>query len=270
MSWGQLYGVGVGPGAPDLLTVRAVRVLNDVDVIAIPRPNKWSKSLAWRIAEPNVEKNDEQEHLFLEFPMTKDKSVLGPAWDKAFAAIGQRLAQGKSVAFITQGDPMVYSTFIYLFSAANKLWPEVPVKIIPGVTSISAVPAAARVPLADGMERVAVLPATYGVDDLRQVLNDFDTIVLMKVSSVIQDVVGLLEEEGLLDKAVYVEKASSSEERVIRDVRQIRHDKCVYFSMIVVAKKERAGILSDDAESLQKLEKYWQSGVDEGEGNHAH
>lgn len=243
MTMGKLWGVGVGPGAPDLLTLRGLRTMQSVDVLAIPRPNKYSKSLAWRIAEPNLEEREDQEKLFLTFPMTKDPDVLIPAWQYAFDEIHKRLKEGKNVAFLTQGDCMVYSTFIYLYSHAKEHWPDVEVEVVPAVSSISAVPSAIGIPLVDGQERVAVLPATYGTDDLRKVLKDFDSVVLMKVSSVMDKVIDILEEQDLLDKAVYVERATSDQERVVRDLKSLKNDKCVYFSMVVVNKKERSGIL---------------------------
>lgn len=243
MSYGILVGVGVGPGAPDLLTLRAVNVLRRAEVLAIPRRSEYSPSVAWTIAKPAVGEVPGQERLFLTFPMTKDPDRLRPAWDLAFAEIGERLSQGKSVAFLTEGDPFVYSTFIYLMREAPVRWPGIQIEVVPGVSSITAVPAVTGIPLADGQERVAILPATYGVDDLAEILRAFDTTVLMKVGSVMPTVVEALEREGLVDKAVYVSKATTSEERIVRDVRTIRNDRCDYFSAVVVSRKERSGVL---------------------------
>jgi precorrin-2/cobalt-factor-2 C20-methyltransferase len=244
MIYGTLYGVGVGPGAPDLMTLRSVQVLRTVPVIAIPRRSEYSPSIAWEIARPNVGEVAGQERLFLTFPMTKDPERLRPAWDEAFAQIGTRLEQGLSVAFITEGDPLVYSTFIYLLAESSERWPGVPVEIVPAVSSITAVPAVTRTPVADGQERIAVLPATYGVDDLADVLRRFDTIILMKVGSVMPNVVAALEREALLDRAFYVSKATTGQEKVVRDLRTIRNDRCDYFSMVVVAKQDRNGLLA--------------------------
>ena len=239
----KLYGVGVGPGAPDLLTLRAHRLLNKVDVLAIPRPNAWSSSLAWRIVKENIDENPDQEKLFLTFPMSKDPEVIRPHWQAAFEAIQDRLAAGRSVAFITQGDPMVYSTFIYLYGHAQRNWPEIPVEIIPGICSINAVPSCTGVPLVDGQENFAVIPASYYGENIRPILRDFDAVVLMKVSSVMPLIIKILEEEGLLDKAVYIERATSDQQKIIPDLRDVDTNKCVYFSMIIVNKKDRNGIL---------------------------
>jgi len=249
MTLGKLYGVGVGPGAPDLMTLRAVNVLRAADVIAIPRRSEFDRSVAWSIAEPSVGAVDGQERLYLNFPMTKDPERLRPAWDTAFGEIGKRLQIGKSVAFITEGDPFVYSTFIYLFAEAPSRWPGVAIEIVPGVSSINAVASSTLVPLADGKERIAVLPATYGTDDLKRVLAEFDTVLLMKVSSVMPQVVAVLEELGLLERAIYVSKATTAQEKIVRDLRSIRNDKCDYFSMVVVSKKDRSGHLQGRVES---------------------
>ncbi len=168
----KLYGVGVGPGAPDLLTFRAQRVLRESQVLVLPRANDHTGSMAWRIARSVVGEVPGQERLFLTFPMRKDPDLLRPAWDRAFAEIGARLERGLTVAFVTEGDPSVYSTFIYLAREAPRRWPGVPVEVVPGVTSVTAVPAVTGVPLADGLERIAIVPANYGVPDLAELLHE--------------------------------------------------------------------------------------------------
>ena len=241
---GVLVGVGVGPGAPDLMTLRAVNVLRTADVLAIPRRSQYDESVAWRIAKGNVGEVAGQERLYLTFPMTKDPAILRPAWQTAFEQLAVPLAAGKRVAFLTEGDPLVYSTFIYLMNEVPARFPGTRIEVVPAVSSITAVPAAALIPIADGQERIAILPATYGTADLVRVLRDFDTVLLMKVSSVMPAVVDALEQEGLLDRAVYVSKASTPQEKIIRDLRSIRNDRCDYFSMVVVAKKDRSGVLA--------------------------
>lgn len=244
MAYGKLFGVGVGPGAPNLMTLRAVEVLREVDVIAIPRSNRYAKSVAWRIAEPNVPRREGQELLMLEFPMTKDPEILTPAWDLAFTEIGRRLEQGKSLAFISEGDPLFYSTFTYLKNQAPERWPGIECEIVPAVSSFTAVPAVIQTTIADGQERVAVVPASYGLDELPGILRLFDTILLMKVSSVMPQLVAVLRAEGLLDKAVYVSKATMDHQQVVTDLASIQNDKCDYFSMVMVKKHQRSGVLT--------------------------
>ncbi|HMI83639.1 MAG TPA: precorrin-2 C(20)-methyltransferase [Polyangiaceae bacterium] len=246
MTYGTLYGVGVGPGAPDLLTLRAVDTLKRADVLALPRSSDYGASMAWKIVKPVIGERAGQERLFLTFPMSKDPDRLRPAWDKAFEAIGERLLRGASVAFVTEGDASLYSTFIYLHREAPRRWPGVRIEVVPGVSSIAAVPAVTGIPLADGQECVAIVPANYGAADLERIFATFDTTILMKIGSEMPRVIDALERAGLADKAVYVSKATMSEERIVRDVRAVREEHGDCFAMIVVAKKQRSGVLVGD------------------------
>lgn len=241
--WGKLYGVGVGPGATDLLTLRAVRILNTVSVLAIPKSSEHVRPFAWRICEPVVEKNPKQEKLFLIFPMTKKSSILIPAWDVAFKQIGERLEQGLDVAFITQGDPSVYSSWSYLLEEAPHRWPGINVEIVPAVSSITAIPAELKTPLADGQERFCVLPATYGIEDLPQLAQEFDTIILTKVGRMIPDLIKMLIAHELLQNATYVAYGTTPQQRVIKDLQSIASSRCDYFSMVMISIRKRKGVL---------------------------
>jgi len=247
MSNGKLYGVGVGPGAPDLMTLRSVQVLNSVDVIAAPLGNKFTKSVAWGIAEPNIEENPDQEQLFLSFPMTKNPKILKPAWEIALNEIGERLTAGKSVAFIAQGDPLFFSTFTYMMDEIAVRLPEVEIEVLPAVSSFTAVPSAIKATIADGQERVAIVPASYGLETLPEIFRLFDTTLLMKVGSIMPELVEILEKENLLDKAVYISKATMEDETIIFDLKSIKNDKCDYFSMVMVKKSERSGVLAGNS-----------------------
>ena len=244
MNYGILYGVGVGPGAPDLITIRALNVLKQAQVLALPRSSDYGESMAWKILKPTLGEIPGQERIFLTFPMNKDPERLRPAWDTACVAIGERLERGLSVAFATEGDPSLFSTFIYLRREAPLRWPGIRIEVVPGVSSIVAVPAVTGIPLADGQERIAILPASYGVEDLGQVLEMFDTVVLMKMGAEIPKVVEALERQGLVDRAVYVSKATMAEERIVRDIRTIQAERGDCFAMIVVSRKERSGLLA--------------------------
>ena len=244
MTLGTLYGVGIGPGAPDLLTLRALEVLRKVPVLALPRSSDHGASMAWRIVRPVLGEVPGQERLFLTFPMAKDPARLAPAWDRAFTAIGERLARGLDVAFATEGDPSLFSTFIYLAQEAPRRWPGVAIEIVPGVSSITAVPAVTGVPLADGQERIAIVPATYGLGDLEALLARFDTVVLMKIGPEMPRIVAALEAAGLLSRAVYVAKATMAEQRIERDLRAVAPGREDCFAMVVVSRKERSGVLA--------------------------
>jgi precorrin-2/cobalt-factor-2 C20-methyltransferase len=235
-----------------LLTLRALQVLRRVPVIALPRSSDFGASKAWEIVKPVLGDVPNQQRLFLTFPMSKDPERLRPAWDRAFDAIGARLEQGMNVAFATEGDPSLFSTFIYLADEAPRRWPNVRVEVVPGVSSLTAVPAVTGIPLADGQERIAVLPGTYGLGDLGELLARFDTIVLMKIGPELPRIVAELERAELLDRAVYVSRATMAEQRVVRDLREVAAERGDCFAMVVVSRKERNGVLAG-AVPLQEL-----------------
>jgi precorrin-2/cobalt-factor-2 C20-methyltransferase len=242
----KLYGVGVGPGAPDLITLRALGILRSVDVLALPRANDWGESVAWSIVAPALAESA-AERLLLTFPMVKDPARMRPAVDKAMDAIGERLQAGRAVAFVTEGDPSLYSTFIYVAAEARRRWPAIEIEVVPAVSSPLAVAAVTGVPLADGQERIAIVPASYGVADLDALIAMFDTIVLMKIGPEMPAIVAALERAGLVDRAVYVSRATMKEQRIVRDLRTVGAERGDCFAMVVVAKKERAGVLMGDA-----------------------
>ncbi|AUX19825.1 precorrin-2 C20-methyltransferase [Sorangium cellulosum] len=249
---GKLYGVGVGPGAPDLLTLRAVRVLEGADVLALPRSSDFGASMAYRILEPVIGKasaRPQQERLLLTFPMSKDPERVRPYVDAAVEKIGERLSRGLSVAFATEGDPSLFSTFVYVRREALRRFPGLEVEVVPGVTSVTAVPAVSGLSLADGQERIAILPATYGVDDLTDVLTRFDTVVLMKIGPEMPKVIEALTRAGLLERAVFVSKATMPEQRIVRDLRAAQGERGDCFAMVVVTRGERSGLLVGEAEA---------------------
>ena len=244
MRYGDLYGVGVGPGAPDLLTLRALDVLRRAPVLVLPRGSDHGASVALEIVRPALGDVPGQERLFLTFPMSKDPARLRPAWDQAFAAIGERLEKGLDVAFATEGDPSLFSTFIYLAQEAPRRWPGIRIEVVPGVSSIAAVPATTGIPLADGQERIAIVPATYGLEDLDDLLERFDTTVLMKIGPELPRIVEALRRARLLDRAVYVSRATMREQRIVRDLGAMEPERGDCFAMVIVSRKERSGVLA--------------------------
>lgn len=249
-----LYGVGVGPGASDLLTYRAKEILCRVPVLALPRSNDYGASMAWSIIAPKVEPDAvaDQIRLFLTFPMKFDPQTHQRAWQKAFEAIDPHIEAGRDVAFAAEGDPTLYSSFIYLQQEAARRWPQVKVEVVPGVSSVMAVPSITQVPLADGQERVAILPGTCGYPDLEEVLDRFDTVVLMKMGPEIPRVLEILERKGLLQQARFVSRATMAEQRIVEDVRELAGERGGCFAMMIIAKKERNGVLGGEAQPLNQ------------------
>ena len=229
---GRLYGVGVGPGDPELLTLKASRILQRVPVIYAPRSVRSRDSYAIGIVRDLLDP-EKQEVVQVPFP-TDDAEGASLAWRTAAGAIAQRLQHGQDVAFITEGDPMLYSTFSYVLECIVSEYPHIPVEIIPGVSSVMAAAATAGVPLATQGQRLAILPAVYGIDDLSEVIANYDTTVLMKVSGSLLRALSNLEELGLAGKGIYIRRATTSRERVVKDLGQLSERDVDYFSLLII------------------------------------
>ena len=231
----RVYAVGVGPGDPELLTRKAERILRQVPVICAPAASAGDSSHALSIVEPFLDRT-RQQVIVQVFPMRKDQQGLDEFWDDAAETVVSHIRQGKDVAFITIGDPFLYSTFLYLYRILRERYPDIPIEAVPGVSSITAAAVAAGVPLAAASERIAVLPATFEEAKLRTTLLEFDTVVLMKVNRVFDGVYALLTELGLEGKGVFVARAGTSEERVIFDLASLVGKKLDYLSLLIVKK----------------------------------
>lgn len=237
----RFFVIGIGPGDPELLTMKAARILKQCPVWFVPRGRKEGKSTALSIVEQVVESRDKEifNHYF---PMKKIRMGETPdpevsaAWRKAADAILEKLGQGQDVAFPTLGDPAIYSTGFYVYETLVSIAPDLKIEIVPGVSSIGASAAAASQPLCLGDDRMVVIPATFENGRLREVLEQFDTVVLMKVHRVMKRVVGLLGEMDLLDRAVMVERSSQTGEKITRGLRQLSNTEPHYFSTIIVRK----------------------------------
>jgi precorrin-2/cobalt-factor-2 C20-methyltransferase len=229
---GRFYGVGVGPGDPELLTVKAQRVLQQVPVIFTPQAETSRDSYALSIVRGVIDESH-QEILRGTFP-TDDAEAAGEVWEAAAVTIAERLLRGQDVAFITEGDPMLYSTFSYVLESIRANHPEIPVEIVPGVSSVMAAAASACVPLVTHGQRLAILPAVYGIDDLREAISNYDTIVLMKVNRVLLQALANLENLGLAGHAIYVRRASTPREQVVMDIQQLSEEDLDYFSLLII------------------------------------
>ncbi|MCX7843478.1 MAG: precorrin-2 C(20)-methyltransferase [Clostridia bacterium] len=235
---GKMYGVGIGPGDPELLTLKAKRILEQVDCIAIPKTSGDRKSHALSIVSRVMDVK--KDIIELVFPMSFDGEILGKGWKDAVGEVRQRLEQGKDIAFITLGDPTVYSTYFYIHKELKSMGYET--EIVPGVTSFCAAAAKAGVSLGENRESIAVIPSAYECENLDEVLDGFDTIVLMKVAKNIDMLRKKLMEKGLVDKAVIVSKCGFEDELIEFNLNKVEDEKLSYFSTIIV-RKAWSGIL---------------------------
>lgn len=236
---GRLYGVGVGPGDPEWLTLAALRVLVRVPTVAYPAGAEGEGGLAYEIVRAYLDPS-RQELLPLAFPMTRERAVLEAAWDRLADEVAGRLLGGRDVAFVTEGDPLLYSTFVPLSERVVARHPEVEVEVVPGISSLAGAAARLAWPLGQGDERLAVVPATDDREALKAVLEQFDTVVLLKVAKVFDEVVDLLEEMGLLDRAAVLSHVGGPAERIERTAATLRGQRLPYMTLMIIRCGRRA------------------------------
>lgn len=226
---GIFYGVGVGPGDPELLTVKAIKVIEAADVIIAPKTEKKEGSVALTIAGPYVK--PDVEILTQVFPMVSDTEILSEAWESNKQTILALLAAGKKVVFLTLGDPMFYSTYIYVFRLLEDA--GYPIETIPGITAFCAIGSKLGYPLVEGNNILSIIPATIEEDKLDQALAMSDNVVLMKVYKNYHEVVEKLQRFQLADKAVMISRCGLPDEEVVRELRSADGKKINYLSTIL-------------------------------------
>ena len=231
-TYGCLFGVGVGPGDPELLTLKALRVIQSAPVICVAQGQGDSESMAMNTVREFLDESH-QEVLRLDLP-TDESPGSSRSWRTAADTIHGRLQQGQDVAFITEGDPMLYSTFTHVLESVRGTFPEAPVEVVPGVSSVMAAAASAGVPLVTHGQRLAILPAVYGIDDLREAITNYDTIVLMEVNRTLLEALANLEKLGLAGRAIYVRQATTPREQVVQDIQRLSAEDLDYFSLLII------------------------------------
>jgi precorrin-2/cobalt-factor-2 C20-methyltransferase len=175
-----------------------------------------------------------QEIVVQQFPMTTDQARLIPAWQEAAALIAANVQAGRDVAFITIGDPLFYSTFIYLLRIFGETYPQLPIVIVPGISSINASAALALTPLAEGDERMVVIPATAGVEKIMEALAKYETVVLLKVKPVYAEILELVRQTGRERGTLFVERVGSGRQTVLTDFGEIAAHKPDYLSLMII------------------------------------
>ena len=240
---GTLYLVGIGPGDPELMTCKAVRVLEQASVFIGPKAKKNGASNAVQIAAEQVDLSGKTV-LELCFPMKKialgtthDPEVVA-AWQEAAEIVLAYLDKGDDVAFPTLGDPSLYSTAFYLLHTLQELRDKIRVSVIPGITAMAACSARVCMPIGLGDDVVSIVPAAFDDDRLKTILQSFDAVVLMKVFRKMKRIVPLLEELGLVERAVLIERCGMDDQRIYTDVRETLGRELHYFSTLLIRKKE--------------------------------
>ncbi|MEW8958475.1 precorrin-2 C(20)-methyltransferase [Neomoorella humiferrea] len=234
---GTLYGLGVGPGDPELLTLKAKAILEQVPVLAVPVSQRGEESLALQVVRPFTRPDQEIMNLFM--PMTRDRDYLERAWDAAAAELLTVLVAGRDVAFLTLGDASLYSTYSYLMERLQRLKPDLQIVTVPGITSFAAAAARLNVPLAVGDEPLAIIPALKDPAVLKEYLTLFPNLVLMKVARRYDAIVSVLEEAGVAGpgvagQAYLASRCGCPGESYSRDITAEKGKKQDYLSLIIV------------------------------------
>lgn len=229
---GKFIGIGIGPGDPELLTLKAQRLIQETEIICVPKASKDKDSVALEIIKPHL--TNRQRIVELIMPMTKDKEELNKHWENASKKILEFLHQGKNVVCVTLGDASLYSTYSYLLKYVKKADPEIQVETVPGITSFAAAAARTNLPLAEGDEKLAILPAVEDVDSLKDILDEFQNVVLLKIPSRLDEILDILEAKGSIQNAVMISRCGQPQEKIEWDLRTLKEQKLDYLSLILV------------------------------------
>ena len=230
---GTLYGVGVGPGDPELLTLKALRILESVPVIAWPAPEE-GPSLARNIVDEYLPGT--QQEIAIRMPLLDYKFPADDVYDSAADRIDKELSAGNDVAVICEGDPFFYGSFIYLFARFSEGYK---VEVIPGVSSLTACAAALGAPLSVKNDVLAIVPGPSDFQTLRNRVAEADAVAIIKVGRHLKKIRSVIDELGLSENARYIERATMSRERIV-SLNEVGDTEAPYFSMIIIHKRSVA------------------------------
>ena len=237
-TYGKLIGASLGPGDPELITRRSWAVLQSGARWIYPVKKAEEASYALSIVERGGIPRP-ADAVELVFPMTRDPEILTKAWVRAAEQTVALLAEGRDLVFLVEGDASTFATFGHLARVARELAPEIEVETIPGVSSFAAAAATTGMPLAEEDETLAIIPAAYGTGVIDHMLDEFDTLILLKVKPLLDEVLDLLERRDLLATSCFIEKVGSPDERVVRDLASLKGEKVNYLSLLLVQNPKR-------------------------------
>ena len=241
---GTLFGIGVGPGDPELITLKSVKTLGRVDVVFAAASTKNRHSLAVNIAKSFIPATTSIR--MLSFPMTRDKQVTFEAWAENSRTIIAELEQGKDAAFLTVGDPMTYSTYGYILKHIQASAPHVAIKTIPGITSYQAAAARLNIPLVEGEESLLVTSGVKGGDRLRQFSCKPETVVFLKAYRNAKDIISAINETEVFHDCVGISKCGLPGEEILTDPKELLNRPPNYWTLIIAKQKKKIMPLKAD------------------------
>jgi precorrin-2/cobalt-factor-2 C20-methyltransferase len=244
---GTLYGIGLGPGDPELITVKGLRLLRSAEVVFLPTRRADAPSYAGVIAAEYLDPA-RQEIVPLVYPAVRGERAVA-RWNANADEIAARLRGGRGGAFLTEGDPLLYSTFVHALLPLRQRHPSVAVHVVPGIWSGGAAAARLAEPLVDGEERLAVVPATYALAELTAILRTFDTVVVLKPGADLAALRSAVASAGA--SAAWVERVGRPEERVVRDLAALPDACADYFALLIArGARTRLKLESSNAETV--------------------
>ena len=237
----KLSCVGCGPGDPELLTIKALGLIKNAEIVFAPTSKEGKPSIALSIVKKYI--NSSAKMVNLIFPMLKEKEVLKNYWKENAEKIANEVRAGKRVIYLTVGDPSIYSTWIYIYKELRRNHKDIEIDIVPGITSIFAFAAEAKIALVEGDETLAIVPACYDMDRVRRTSNVCDTVVFLKDGKYFDDVIDMLSDAGFVeDSIVAIAQDVAIEGEIMKmsrlaDLRGRRGSTEKYFSIMVAKKK---------------------------------
>ena len=235
---GELYGIGIGPGDPELLTIKGYNILKKADVIYAPRARIKGVSFAAEIIKKYVSKDKIKTIIF---PMSRNRKTLKEFWQKAALKVYRDLCQGKTVGFVTIGDPLVYSTYMYLLRHLRRIDKDTDIHTVPGVSAVNAIASVFSVSLAEADERLAVIPLPRRIADLKQILKQFDTVVLLKIGKDLNRLVNFLKKEKFDGGFYFAKRLGCPEQYIVDNLSKLdmaAEKNLGYMSIIVLRRKK--------------------------------
>ncbi len=232
---GRFYAIGVGAGNPDFLTVRAANILSRIGVVFSVTSSSESSSTAFDIVSTYLKEDCQQ--IQLHFPMTRDKNLLKKAWEENAKTVLDVLTKNIDAAFITLGDPSIYSTYSYLWRSLVRLFPEVKVEVIPGITSFQAAAARLNIPLVEGDQSLTIVSGVNGADGIQDIVNHADNLVIMKIYRKWKEIVELIKRIDVVRAAPVISRCGMKGEKIWQDLRALDINKPPsYFTLSIVKK----------------------------------
>jgi len=234
-----LVGIGVGPGDVDLLTVKAVKAIHNADIIMCPASKEDRPSIALSVIESIIDKSKNQEIIKLIFPMTKDKDILEASWKRNAKIMAETVLKGKNVVYITVGDPYLYSTWIYMHRDLKEKYPDMDISVVPGIVSIFSFASKVGVSVAEGAEKVAIIPSCYDLSSVKEIARYSESMIFLKDGRYFDQVIEVLKESGFPDNSLFaIGQDLGTENEIIRTMTlgEVNDDTLTtkYFSILVV------------------------------------